>query len=421
MNKLKPSNLLFTSFLIWIIFFIITPYTYFFDKSPFDAVVFIFFSFLFFIIGSIISTNTDLSHKSNDKLSSKSINRFFYGSLLAGIIGGIIRIYQRIFTESVLMYDNFTEYRFASSEAYYENTIIDAIGSLLYPFGIASLLMYIYYGKQIKINKYFVWMVAGTYPLEGIFLGGRLNIIFFATMIFFAFQIKSFSQNRVLIGISLKKIIPVLLALMIFLMYSANILTTRFDQMGFTFESYIMYLEVVRNVEIDNNFLSYLVKNNFSNFSFLSYVFVEIIHYFHAGVIEFIKLYHFNDGDYTYWMGVHQFSIYLKFFSIFGIENLPSYVDTLESYHQVGQYTSFVGSALIDFGEYTPIYMFILGILSGKTYNSAIRGEFNGIMIFPFIASVIVYSPMINFLMNQTLYILNALILLIIISKVRMK
>tara|TARA_Y100000768_G_scaffold388048_1_gene381673 strand:- start:3695 stop:4654 length:960 start_codon:yes stop_codon:yes gene_type:complete len=319
------------------------------------------------------------------------------------------------------MYDNFTEYRFASADAYYENSLIDVFASIMYPFGIASLLLYIFYNKQINVNKYIVWLVAATYPLESIFLGGRLNLIFFATLIFFAFQVNNFLNKGSLISVQIKKLIPLFFVLMIFLMYSVNIVTARFDQMGFSFESYIFYLEVVRDVEIENSYFSFLVDNNFSSFSFFTFAIAEIVHYFHAGVIEFIKLYHFNDGDYVYWMGAHQFSIYLKFFSILGFENLPSYLDTLESYHQAGQYTSFVGSALIDFGEYTPIYMFILGILSGGIYNSALKGELAGIMIFPFVATVVVYSPMINFLMNAPLYILNALILVIIISKLKIE
>ena len=421
MKKISPANLLFTSFIIWIVCFIFSPYNYNFQESSFNAVIFISFSFLCFIIGAITIKNDDISSGELNNFSNSSINSIFYFSIITGFIGGLLRIYQRIFTESVLMYDNFTEYRFASADAYYENSLIDVFASIMYPFGIVSLLLYIYYNKQINVNKYIVWFVAATYPLESIFLGGRLNLIFFATLIFFAFQVNNFLNKGSLMSFQIKKLIPLFLVLIIFLMYSANIVTARFDQMGFSFESYIFYLEVVRDVEIENSYFSFLVDNNFSSFSFFTFAIAEIVHYFHAGVIEFIKLYHFNDGDYVYWMGAHQFSIYLKFFSILGFENLPSYLDTLESYHQAGQYTSFVGSALIDFGEYTPIYMFILGILSGGIYNSTLKGELAGIMIFPFVATVVVYSPMINFLMNAPLYILNALILVIIISKVKIE
>lgn len=419
MNNLNPAKLLIFSLIIWIACSIITPYNYFFDDSSLRAIIFLSFSFLAFLIGC--KTNVYNNSAFETVQSLKHINFLFYFSLVIGFFGFLFKLYNRIFIERVLIYDSFTDFRFGAAEAYYENTIIDVISGIMYPFGIVALLLYIYYGKSININKYIVWLIGITYPIEGILLGGRLNIIFFATMLFFAFQVKNFLINGSLLKLSIAKILPIIVCLIFFLIYSSNIISTRLDYMGFDFINYLSYLELQRNVEIDDGYILFLTRNNFSNFAFITFAFAEIIHYFQVGIIEFIKLYNFNNGDYDYWMGVHQFSIYLKFFSIIGFENIPSYLDTLSSFHQPGQYTSFIGSALIDFGEYTPIYMFTLGVFSNKIYNSALNRGFVGIMIFPFVATVVIYSPMINFLMNQTLYILTALIIIVIMSKVKIK
>lgn len=419
MNNLNPTKLLIFSLIIWIACSIITPYNYFFDNSPLRAIFFLSFSFLAFLIGCKTNLKNDSTFKTVQ--SSEQINFLFYFSLFTGFFGVLFKLYQRIFIERVMIYDSFTDFRFGAEEAYYENTIIDVISGIMYPFGIVSLLLYIYFGKSININKYIVWLIGIAYPIEGILLGGRLNIIFFATMIFFTFQVKNFLNNGSLIKLSRTKILSIIFCLIFFLIYSSNIISARLEYMGFDFINFLSYLELQRNVEIDDWYILFLLRNNFSNFAFITFAFAEIIHYFQVGIIEFIKLYNFNNGNYDYWMGVHQFSIYLKFFSIMGFENIPSYLDTMSSSHQPGQYTSFIGSALIDFGEYTPIYMFALGIFAKRIYNSALSGRFAGVMIFPFVATVVIYSPMINFLMNQTLYILNALIIIMIMSKVKIK
>ena len=149
------------------------------------------------------------------------------------------------------------------------------------------------------------------------------------------------------------------------------------------------------------------------------FIITEIFHYYLSGIIEFIKLYNFND-TYEYWLGAHQFNIYLKFLSFFGIENLPTYQDTLSSHHQPGQYTSFLGPTLIDFGKFSLIYIFLLGIIIGKIFNSVVSKNLSGIMFYPLFATTVIFSPMIHLLMASSLYIINAFIIFVIATKIRL-
>ncbi|MDA9841142.1 hypothetical protein N9C34_00600 [Candidatus Marinimicrobia bacterium] len=352
----------------------------------------------------------------NRLIISTKINSIFKFSLITGIVGILLRIYQRIFIEKIFIFDNLTEFRFSALNDFNEPSMIEVLSSIMYPFGLTALIFYIYFSDKIKINKNIIYLAGIMYPLESLALGGRITIIVFLSMIFFSLFIKNFHKQRLFFR--KRYIFIVIFFLFIFSLYSTSIVQTRLSTMGFNLLSYIDFLEVQRQVSVSGSFYNFVDRENFSGLGLYLFIINEIMHYYLVGVIEFIKLFNYNT-TYEYWMGAHQFNVYLKFFSFIGIENLPSYQETLNSHHHPGQYTSFIGPALIDFGRFSLVYFFILGMISRKIYLDAISNRLTGLMLYPIVATTIIFSPMINLLMAQNLYILNSFLFFLLLVKMR--
>lgn len=416
MNYLNPSKILLFSLSSWLIFFTIIPYNYYFNESPNEAIFFALLCFFAFIVGSFFC-NDNISD--NEIIDAKNVKSIFYLSFLLGVIGVFFRLYERIFLDSVFTYDSFTEYRFETINQQDQLSIAGVLGSLFYPFGLVALLIYIYYNKVIFMKKWPVYAFGSLFPIEAIFLGGRLNIVVFSLILFFAFQINSIKDKGKLLLPNLRVSILVIFLFFLFSLYSLNIVLTRFDQMGFDFTSYLTYLEISRNLEISSYFYNFANQRNFDLTSTYFFILVEMMHYFVSGLVEFIKLYNFNLSGFDPYFGSHQFNVFLKFFSFFGIDTI-SFMDTHDNHHQIGQYTSFLGPAYIDFGKYSIFYLFLLGYFSKKIYFNMSKGLITGQLLYPYVLTVVILSPMNHFFMQQYLYIFTAIIITITMSKIRL-
>ena len=415
MRIISPSSLLFFSIIIWVVLFIISPYNYYFTQDISNATFFLFLSIICFVIGANSSFNKERNFYNRLIISTKA-NSIFKFSLITGIIGIFLRIYQRIFIEKIFIFDNLTEFRFSASNNFSEPSTIEVLSSIMYPFGLTALIFYIYFSDKIKINRNIIYLAGIMYPLESIFLGGRITIIVFLSMIFFSLFIKNFHKQKIFL--KKRSILILILFLFIFSLYSSSVVQARLSIMGFNLLSYIDFLEIQRQVLVSDSFYNFVDSENFSGLGLYLFIINEIIHYYLVGVIEFIKLFNYNT-TYEYWMGAHQFNVYLKFFSFIGIENIPSFQDTLSSHHHPGQYPSVAGPALIDFGRFSIVYFFILGMISRKIYLDAISNGLIGLMLYPIVATTIIFSPMINLLMAQNLYILNSFLFFLLLIKIR--
>jgi len=416
MNNLNPSKILLFSLSTWLIIFTIIPYKYYFNESPNEAIFFALLCFFAFFLGTFFC-NDKISD--NEIINTKNVKLIFNISFLLGVIGVLFRLYERIFLDSVLMYDNFTEYRFESLQQEDQLSIAGVLGSLFYPFGLSALLIYIYYNKIIYINKLPVYAFGSFFPIEAIFLGGRLNIIVFSLILFFAFQINSIKDKGKLILPNLRNSILVISIFFLFSLYSLNIVLTRFDQMGFDFTNYLNFLEISRNLEISSYFYNFADQRNFDLTSTYFFILVEMMHYYVSGLVEFIKLYNFNLSGFDPYFGSHQFNVFLKFFGFLGFDTI-SFMDTHDNHHQIGQYTSFLGPAYIDFGKYSIFYLFLLGYVSKKIYFSMSKGLISGQLLYPYVLTVVILSPMNHFFMQQYLYIFTAIIITITMFKIRL-
>lgn len=416
MNYLKPEKLIIFSTLLWFICFLIIPYNYHFDANINKAVTFTSACLLFFLVGTKSVQNPMYNFKGGQVDQIDNFKIKFILIFLIGLFGVLLRIYQRLFLDDITSFDSASEFRLMSLEEEKELSLIQIIAAVCYPFGLVALLLFIYFRSQININKYIIYFSGSLFPLEAIFLGGRLNMAVFAIILLIAFFIKKSISNEK-IYFQKKHIFYFLSVFFLFILYSNKIIIDRLELMGFDFFLYISYIESARDMTISQYYYDFLYNSNFSGLGSLSYMLVEIIHYYISGIIEFFRLYLFSD-DLTLWYGSFQFNVYLKFLSFFGVDGLPSMADVYSvSHHNPGRYTSFIGPAFIDFGYYAIFYIFLIGLISKKLFYYSSAGFLSGLLLYPFIAMVIILSPMHHFMMGPNLYILNAFLISLIILK----
>lgn len=140
----------------------------------------------------------------------------------------------------------------------------------------------------------------------------------------------------------------------------------------------------------------------------LSFAKINVAQYYLHGFFEYSYLVENFRSEHT--LGEYTFNLYFRMLEkvSFGTLELRSDIGV----PRVGVFTSLFGPIFIDFGWFTPIFMFVLGGLSKLYYNGAKQGDIGFTLVYAFIGLTIFFAPVFNGLQAAGgLYILTNFVL----------
>jgi len=353
------------------------------------------------------------------RTNEENTKKIFYVSIMLGLIGVVLKIYMRLYQQDITSFANTTEFRLHLNDDQVDGGALGLISAILYPFGFVSLTLLIYFKEYLDVKKgiyFLVWFIGLFFGIDGYLAGGRTSFVVLASLIFFTYALKFYHAKIEIKILSIKNIIYLLCAFFGFLYFSSIIIFQRLELFGTTTQEYIAYMTEGREISLSSEFINFMQDDDALGFNKFVFTLVEFLHYYVHGVFEYIRLYNHFDFDHV-WYGIHEYFIYFKFFDRLGLFKI-TYLETLQGYYKTGVYTTLFGPSLIDFGHFTFLYALFLGSVFQLLYYKALSGKIIGLLLYPFVATTIIFSPMINIMTGSVLYIFNALLMSYFIARI---
>ncbi|MBF7081592.1 oligosaccharide repeat unit polymerase [Desulfallas sp. Bu1-1] len=421
MKYFSPRYLLSISILIWFILKLIAPIEYNVELSI-KALMYLIINILFFYLGTYLYDVICFSYlkrsakNCGDFICIKKINKAYNIIAFLATLGIFLRFYDLIYLKSFFSYGSITNFRIYYIES--STNLVSILSAVLFPLCIVLLIIAINFKDKLSSCKlFYAILAASTIFVYTILRGGRTTITLVIIMVIASAAI---SENIKILDIkkfllyfkikknSIKMILDLIVVFLMFFAYSIRILISRLYEMGFTVETHLKYMETVRHLAINDYVWSIVESNDY--LGYIVYTFISIMHYFIHGFYQFILLFNYFDMDNMAY-GAFQFYPIWKVLAALNLSNInKSFLDSIVE--TKGVYTTFWGPVLTDFGMFGFIYCFILGIIAESSWVKATKRKVMHILLYPYIASVILHSPFLNMIQSgMGLYFLIAIIL----------
>lgn len=429
MLYLKPIKLLILSGLIWLFSFLTLPATYveLGGATWFPILTLVLFNLLF-ILG-IKSVKGAKATQNEISIQKKTFLVLLFFSI--GAVGVLIKVYQRVFIEKIYFAENLVRTRMDLMAGELNSGILGLLSALTYPFATIALMLAIIWIKNMSRFTFIIILLVGLFPIyDSILTESRLLIVFIVGMLgvcYLASGINLFkSYKRIKLGnikllsipdvLFKKKVwIPMLIIAIGFTVFSQKVINNRLAT--FSYIDTMKVWEHYHQVEVDKDFKK-MVKTSNSNVEKNKLIATySLKHYFAHSVFEYIRLNNHLEKSWGYYYGMFEFYTYFKLFKLLGFD-IPPFSELNKISYKPAVYSTFWGPFYIDFGVFGFVISFLLGRSSQRIYLKARQNSPIHILLYAFIAMVILASFFLNFATGGNLYFLNAIVVTIIFIQV---
>jgi hypothetical protein len=366
-----------------------------------------------------------------DLLNLKA-RRFSVLFFIFGAFGVLVKVYAGLFVTGIYAAENTARLREEMFGQEFSSGILGVIGAILFPLAVMSMLLVWYNFKQYnKIYLIFTTMF-GLYPIiDTFFLGGRTTMVLlggtlFVTVLLGLKQNSSYSLTRItyknVLVLAYPKIlnrkriwIPSLLLLMLFISYSVKVISGRLAE--FNYENTLVVWEELHEVEISDAFQDRVDGMSKADQD-LEIGLYSLKHYFAHGMFEYIRLVNHLEKTKGYYYGMYEFHVFFKFFKMFGL-SVPSFTELNEVSYKQAVYTTFWGPFYIDFGFLGILVMFFWGRFVKKVYSRAMTGHPAYSIFYGYLATIILASFFLNFLMGSSSYYLFSFLIVTLLFRIK--
>lgn len=431
MKALKPNRLLFLSFTVWLLIFIQMPVEYLYDGTLFFPIFTLVLFISFFVLG--IHSLKSKSIKVISSPSNKKLKQIIVVFFLVGAIGVLLKVYVGLFNTGIFVAEDAFEKRLENMGQELTGGFTGIIASVLFPFSYVSMLLAIYNYKLFSKLSLLFLIVFGLYPfVETIFMGGRTIIALLGTTLIFVI-FASYNENVNVPVVQLnylrKKIvaipkflfkrivyIPLLIISILFVTYSIKVVNERLTLFGYGNKTLKVwekkdYQWLRFNQDFKEDY--YRLKGDERAKLIGLY---SLKHYFAHGVVEYVRLINDLESVTGYHYGQYQFGVFFKFFRAFGIP-LKSNQEMQEVITRKAVYNTFFGPFYIDFGVFGFVVIFFWGRFVKRVYIYARRGHSQYVVFYGYLATIIITSAFLNFLLGSSSYYLFAFFISLLVFR----
>lgn len=428
----NPIKLLLLSIVIWLIFFVQMPVNYLYTGNLFFPILTLVLFTLCFIFG-VISLKTS-SIELKNLPSDEKIKQIVILLFIVGLVGVILKLYVGFFKTEIFVAEDVFEQRLDNMGKEMTGGLIGVMASLLFPFAYVCMLMAIYNYKSFgKIFLFFI-LLFGFYPMvESLFMGGRTVIALLGTTLLFV-VFASFKKNSKLPTIKIKLsgvklfnfpkfllkktiLIPLIIISALFTSYSIDVINKRLTRFGYGDRTFVIWeKQDYQWVKFDKDFKAEYFKSTKEEKAKIIGLH-SLKHYFAHGMVEYVRLVNHLDKTTGYYYGEYEFNVFFKFFKSFGIPlRSLNELDTIVERKAV--YQTFWGPFYIDFGVFGIIIIFFWGRFVKRIYTYARNGLTQYLVFYCYLATILITSAFINFLLGSSSYYLFAFIVSLFLFKI---
>lgn len=318
----------------------------------------------------------------------------FYLIFAAGCFGVLLKMYEHFILHGLLSQPSFFAYKLSRMQNQLNSGLIGVLSALTYPFGLVALMLNIKFQYLTGFfKKTVIWSVGCFWFFDAVFLSSLTTIIYLFVFLFITVVLNNSlykTKNTYIPWLRL------LLGLVITI-------------------SYFIYLTFFR---VDLDFIPIALEAralipSFNIDSVLLFSVVNFLHYIVHGVVEWFRLFN-HVGLEVHYLGSYQFYPIVKILSILGF-NIPSFLELADVAHKTGVYTTFWGAFILDFGYYSFLAAFILGVVSMSLYNGLFNSSFISYLVYPVLAAQLIFSSIMNIFSGVVVYYLVAIFLSMIL------
>lgn len=422
MGVVNPIKLLGLSLLIWLFFYMQIPAKYLYTGGVLFPILTLVLFITSFVLG--IKSLKRVSVKTIEKPSSKKLKQIIHVLFFIGLIGVFLKIYVGVFKSEIFVANDVFEQRLENMGKELTGGMVGVFASLLFPFSYVALLMVIYNYKIFNRFFLFVVLLFGSYPfVETIFMGGRTIIALLGTTLLFVLFASYYKNSKAplykfklaririidLPKVLFKKqvIVPLVLIGILFTSYSVSVVNKRLTRFGYGNRTLTVWEKKDYQWVKFNEDFKYKYFNETKEEQAKMIGLYSLKHYFAHGLIEYVRLVNHLDKTTGYYYGQYEFNVFFKFFKAFGVP-LKSTKQLQSIVKRKAVYTSFFGPFYIDFGVFGAFIMFFWGRFIKRVYVYSKRGHTQYVVFYGYLATIIITSMFINFILGSSSYYLFA-------------
>ncbi|TBR37482.1 hypothetical protein CBF23_014595 [Marinomonas agarivorans] len=318
----------------------------------------------------------------------------FYIILVAGCFGVLLKMYEHFILHGLLSQPSFFAYKLSRMQNQLNSGLIGVLSALTYPFGLVALMLNIKFQYLTGVvKKTAIWLIGCFWFFDAVFLSSLTTIMYLFAFLFITIILNNALNRDQFTHISWLKL---LIGLMVVI-------------------SYFIYLTFFR---VDLDFIPIALEAralipNFDIDSVFVFAIINFLHYLVHGVVEWFRLFNHVGLD-VHYLGAYQFYPIVKIFSVFGL-NIPSFLELAAVAHKTGVYTTFFGGFILDFGYYSFLAAFVLGVLSMSLYNGLFNASFVSYLVYPILAAQLLFSSIMNIFSGVVVYYLVSVLLSVVL------
>jgi len=340
-----------------------------------------------------------LCHRLRTTDASISAGSFFLNlgvwmMLSAAILGGLLKAYDLFFVRGLTLTANVNELYEQNAEV--SASIAGLIASLMYPLAYPTLVVVLAI-RRVREKPSWIWRMAtllsllafAVAPLNAVVLGKRgavFSVAILVTLAYFFFGMRVRLRTAALATIGG----------IVLLVFSSSMLRHRLELKGASTEGAVEVGRFTDLMLLSNEFRSIARHGGMPDgcrgamydwAAFHAYVVHAVPEYLHA--VE-----QFNTAEHQY--GKYTFSLAAKFFSYFVKVHYDA-AETASVPPRTYIYSTLFGPFYFDFGLFSPIASFLLGLFFVSVYRFAEKTTF-AVPLYLYLYTVMLLCPMISFI-----------------------
>jgi hypothetical protein len=405
-NKLEPKRLIIISCLIWAILLLTSPLKVNIALN-YEAFLLFFLCVTAFIIGTYLIKNKE--KRNIEPTFSDGLGKLFSFVLIVSIIGVSLKYFDRIVIRGLNLGADIFSNRESMEGG--SGNVVGILSSVLAPFSFFPLFLFWKYKLQIsKFTKILVFSVFILQVFDSVLLGSRSSLfVIFIFLIFYLLYFKklTFTPRKVVLFTGF-------VFGFIFFMNYIFVERTKVFAGDQTYELALNQSNFNYAITAKPEFKTYFKEQN-STFQNILFTYISTTQYFTHGMFEFSYLYDNFEADYA--VGSYTFSVYYRMFNkLIGRDVDLNKIQNLAP--RTGVYTTLLGPLYLDFGLFIILFMVLFGMFTKKIYYKAQNGNDVDILIYFYLAIVLIFSPVFNFINGAGgIFLFTSFVLLQIITK----
>jgi oligosaccharide repeat unit polymerase len=412
----NPAAIALTGILAWLFFWIVTPVYATGTIDP-SALAYIAACYVGFFLGCFAHTVSGQKSRAVPPASSWNLpfpKGMFWISVLFGLVGMGLRFYDRAVLRGA-DYSNALDLRDTLTQV--AAGPVSIAGAILLPFcfiPLVALLVSRFRPSQlglylISILVFFLPAIESLAQLSRSIMLTTLALGF-AAVVCTRFRGSVFNRKLALVTAG---------GILIMLIASTFVFTNRLDLSDRTLSSSVVLSVYADNLQPTETAWRGLVSGSPIESTFYSTILSNGMYYI-SGAFEFSTLWTRPDEQpFTY--GAFNGIAYVRALQIVLAPGSEALFDEANVVYKVGVFQTFFGGAWVDFGYFGPVFLFLFGYVSRMTAMMARAGNVAILPIYLYLAIVIFFMPVTNFI-NGGLgnYIIASFLIIPVIFKNRL-